>query len=128
MLRGMPFERSRCPLANLLDLFGDRWTLLLVRDLLLFEKHRFSELEASGEAIPTNVLADRLERLRAAHVVSRRRYQRHPPRYEYHLTQRGRELGPVLREMAVWANRHLPGTHRIPDGMAAKLGERRPEG
>ena len=107
-----PFERSRCPIANVLDLFGDRWTLLVVRDLLLRGRHRFTELEAGGESIPTNILADRLERLRAARIVSRRRYQKKPPRYEYHLTQRGRDLAPVLREMGVWANRHLPGTHR----------------
>src|SRR5262245_23211378 len=106
-------ERSRCPIANVLDLLGDRWTLLVVRDLLLFERHRFSEFAAAGETIPTNVLADRLERLRGARLVTRRRYQKHPPRYEYHLTRRGRDLGPVLREMGRWANRHLPGTHRV---------------
>jgi DNA-binding HxlR family transcriptional regulator len=107
-----PFERSRCPIANVLDLFGDRWTLLVVRDLLLAGRHRFAELEAGGESIPTNILADRLERLQAARIVSRRRYQKKPPRYEYHLTKRGRDLAPVLREMGVWAGKHLPGTFR----------------
>ncbi len=75
----------------------------MVRDLLLFGKHRFSELEASRERIPTNLLAERLERLRAARLVSRRRYQEKPPRYEYHLTPRGRALGPVLQALASWS-------------------------
>lgn len=115
------FERSGCPIANVLDLLGDKWTLLVVRDLLLFDRHRFGELEGSAESIPTNLLAERLERLRQARVVSRRRYQTNPPRYEYHLTRKGRDLLPVLREMARWAFRHVPGLHGPPAALARRL-------
>src|SRR5436190_2327387 len=123
-----PFERSRCPIANVLDLFGDRWMLLVGRDLLLPGGRRFAELEAGGESIPTNILADRLERLQAARIVSRRRYQAKPPRYEYHLTKRGRDLAPVLREMGIWAGKHLPGTFRpTPRMLEILAGDQAPE-
>ena len=95
-------SRSACPIAKALDILGDKWTLLVIRDLLFFDKHRFSELAASAEGIPTNLLADRLARLCAAGLVERRAYQTHPPRDEYHLTERGRGLQPVLRELAAW--------------------------
>lgn len=109
-------QRSSCPIASALDLLGDRWTLVVVRDLLFLDKHRFGELLASGEGISTNVLSERLERLEGAGLVERRRYQRHPPRYEYHLTACGRDLFPVLRELIEWGNRHIPGTYRPPAG------------
>lgn len=111
------FARSPCPVASTLDLLGDRWTLLVVRDLLLFGKHRFAELLGSAEGISTNLLADRLERLERAGLVERRPYQEHPPRHEYHLTEKGRDLLPVLHEIVRWANRHLPGTYKPPPGM-----------
>ena len=120
------FERSPCPIANVLDLFGDKWTLLVVRDILVAGRHRFGELESNREAIPSNLLADRLERLLKARVISRRRYQKKPPRYEYFMTQKGRDLGPLLREMARWANRHIPGT-RVPSADLMKPAEKREE-
>jgi DNA-binding HxlR family transcriptional regulator len=113
---GLQPVRSRCPIASALDLLGDKWTLVVVRDLLLLGKHRFADLLASGEGISTNVLAERLERLEWAGLVERRRYQEHPPRDEYHLTESGRELFPVLRELIQWAGRHIPGTFRPPAG------------
>jgi DNA-binding HxlR family transcriptional regulator len=109
-------RRSHCPIACALDLLGDRWTLVVVRDLLLLGKRRFTELLASGEGISTNILSERLERLEAAGLVVRRSYQLHPPRDEYHLTAKGRDLFPVLRELVRWGNRHLPGTYRPPPG------------
>ena len=109
-----PDARSKCPIANALDVLGDRWTLLVVRDLLFLKKLRYSELAHSGESIPTNILADRLRRLEEAGIVEKRAYQLRPPRYEYHLTSRGADLLPILREMVIWANRHIPGTGRPP--------------
>jgi DNA-binding HxlR family transcriptional regulator len=108
--------RSPCPIANTLDLLGDKWTLLVVRDLLLFEKHRFAELAGSYEGIPTNILADRLRRLESCGIVTKVPYQEHPVRHEYILTQKGRELFPVLKEMILWAQRNIPGVGRKPPG------------
>ena len=104
-------RRSSCPVACALDLLGDRWTLLLIRDLFA-GKHRFGEFLASPEHIPTNILADRLKRLEAAGLVAPAAYSEHPPRYEYHLTERGRMLGPVVDALAVWGLAQFPGTRR----------------
>jgi len=107
-------DRSKCPVANALDLLGDRWTLLVVRDLLFFRKVRYKDFAASAEGIPTNLLADRLRRLEAAGIVEKSAYQQRPVRHEYRLTPRGRDLLPVLRELIAWANLHIAGTARPP--------------
>jgi len=86
---------------------GDRWTLLIVRDLF-FGKRRFSEFLLSGEGIKTNILSERLKRLERAGLVKRSRYQEHPPRYEYYLTQAGRDLSSVLKAMVAWGRARLP--------------------
>ena len=80
-------QRSQCPIATTLDLVGDKWTLLLIRDIGLFGKHRNKEFQEAGERIPSNILADRLKRLVESGLVEKRLYQQHPPRYEYHLTE-----------------------------------------
>ena len=102
-------RRSPCPVACTLDLLGDRWTLLVIRDLF-HGRRRYGEFAAAPEGIPTNLLADRLARLEAAGIVARRPYQRHPPRHEYRLTPKGRALRPLLRAMAAWGKAHLAGT------------------
>ncbi|MGB5473971.1 MAG: helix-turn-helix domain-containing protein [Gammaproteobacteria bacterium] len=102
-------SRSPCPVACTLDLLGDKWTLLVVRDLLL-GKTIYSEFRQSPERIPTNILAERLKRLQAAGLVVKDRYQDHPPRYRYLLTGKGRDLYPVLSAIIDWGNRHIPGT------------------
>src|ERR1041384_2590702 len=81
--------RSPCPIAGALDLIGDRWTLLVVRDLLLYDKRRFAEFLSSPEGIASNILADRLRRLERGGLVERRQYAARPPREEYHPTARG---------------------------------------
>jgi DNA-binding HxlR family transcriptional regulator len=111
-----PSTRSNCPIASILDLVGDRWTLLVVRDLRRFRSVRFKDLAETRERIPTNLLADRLRRLEQAGIVEKSAYQERPVRYEYRLTARGIDLLPVLREMAGWANRHISGTARPPEG------------
>lgn len=110
--------RSPCPIAGALDVLGDRWTLLVVRDLLFYDKRRFADFLASPERIATNILADRLERLERAGLVRRRRYRDHPPREEYHLTARGRDLTPLLRELIRWGQRHVAGTAKRPPSRA----------
>jgi len=100
-------RRSDCPIACSLDLIGDRWTLLIVRDLFR-GKRRFSEFLASDEGIKTNILAGRLKRLEEAGLVQRSPYQKHPPRYDYHLTSQGRDLSPVLTAIYGWGRGHFP--------------------
>lgn len=101
--------RSTCPIANVLDIVGDKWTLLVVRDLLILGKRRYGEFQRSPEAIPTNILADRLKRLEAAGLIKKELYQDNPPRAEYFLTRKGADLGPVLKAMGQWGQRHIPG-------------------
>jgi DNA-binding HxlR family transcriptional regulator len=103
------FERSRCPITNGLDIFGDKWSLLIVRDLML-GKRRYQDLIASPESIASNILADRLKRLEAAGLVDRRAYQQSPARYDYVLTEKGRELQPVLEAITAWGKRYCPET------------------
>jgi DNA-binding HxlR family transcriptional regulator len=108
-------RRSACPIATTLDLLGDKWTLLVVRDLLFVGKRRFGEFLESPEGIPTNILSDRLRRLEEHGVVEKSLYSSRPQRYEYRLTARGADLFPVLRAMAEWGLRHLPGTAAPPE-------------
>lgn len=112
----MSSRRSPCPIACSLDLFGDRWTLLVVRDLLL-GRERFKEFAGSPEGIPTNVLTDRLGRLLDHGVVEQTPAadgSRHPA---YRLTAKGRALLPVLEAMRDWGLAWEKGT-RI--GLAPK--------
>ncbi len=99
--------RSSCPIACVLDIIGDKWTLLVVRDLFL-NKHRYGEFTESSEGIPTNTLADRLKKLEAAGIIKRVLYQSNPARAEYYLTRKGADLGEVLGAMRKWAERHVP--------------------
>lgn len=103
------FGRSPCPVTNVLDLFGDKWSLLVVRDLFL-GKTRYGDFAQSPEGIPTNILADRLKKLERAGVVERKVYCEKPARYEYELTGKGRDLLPILEAMADWATKHVPGS------------------
>ena len=101
--------RSPCPVAAALDVLGDRWTLLVLRDLF-WGKSRYGEFTASPEGIPTNILADRLVRLEECGLLSSSPYQDNPPRLEYKITKKGRELLPTLLALAKWGEKHFPGT------------------
>jgi DNA-binding HxlR family transcriptional regulator len=102
-------KRSSCPVACTLDLLGDKWTLLVVRDLLL-GRHTYKALQSSPEGIPSNILAERLKRLEREGIVRKVPYQERPRRYEYHLTGKGLDLGPVLHAMLSWGSAYVPGT------------------
>ena len=102
-------RRSSCPVACALDLLGDRWTMLVIRDLFR-GLTRYGEFLASPEGIPTNILAERLRRLEGAGIIASKPYQQNPPRYAYTLTPKGSGLKPVLGSMALWAMRHVPRT------------------
>ena len=103
--------RSTCPVARTLDLVGDRWTLLVIRDLLGGKK-RYGDLLTSDEHVPTNILAERLKRLERAGLLERVPYSEHPPRFEYRLTAEGRGLGRAVDALASWGLKHFPGTVR----------------
>jgi len=103
------FKRSPCPVANTLDVIGDKWSLLVLRDLFA-GKSTYCEMHQSPEAIPTNILADRLSRLVEQGLVDKAPYQQKPVRYAYTLTQKGRDLGPVLIEMVNWGEKYFPGS------------------
>ncbi|MGH8120096.1 MAG: winged helix-turn-helix transcriptional regulator [Gammaproteobacteria bacterium] len=105
----MSFKRSDCAVACALDLIGDKWTLLILRDLF-FGKTRYKEFQGAAEKIPTNILAARLEKLERAGLIKRKPYQKNPVRYEYHLTRTGRSLAPVIRAIAQWGSKYISGT------------------
>ena len=107
--RNIPGSRSACPIACSLDLLGDKWTLLIVRDLMN-GKRRFADFETSPEGIPTNTLSERLRRMEINSMIEKVQYAQHPPRFEYYLTKKGKALLPVLNELCRWANQHVPGT------------------
>lgn len=112
------FTRSACAVANSLDLVGDKWSLLVVRDLL-HGKQTYGELANSPEHIPTNILADRLKRLEAAGIILSTPYQQHPVRYRYTLTPKGNALGEVLLAFVRWGKQHIPGTVTLNEGRPA---------
>jgi DNA-binding HxlR family transcriptional regulator len=109
MSTAKPFTRSACAVANSLDIVGDKWSLLVVRDLL-YGKRTYGELANSPERIPTNILAERLRRLEAAGIISSAAYQERPVRYAYTLTPKGRALGDVLLAFVRWGKQYIPGT------------------
>jgi DNA-binding HxlR family transcriptional regulator len=112
-----PPKRSACAVASSLDIVGDKWSLLVVRDLL-HGKRTYGELANSPERIPTNILAARLVRLEGAGIISSAPYQQRPVRYAYTLTPKGRALGDVLLAFVRWGKQHIPGTVAINQGPA----------
>ena len=99
--------RSECPIARTLDILGDKWTLLVLRDALVFGYRTYAEFEHSAEKIPTNLLADRLKRLTEHGLLEKVAYQDKPKRYHYVPTERGRAVRPVLRAMRLFGEGHL---------------------
>jgi DNA-binding HxlR family transcriptional regulator len=110
----MQERRSPCPIACTLDLVGDRWTLLVIRDMMFFGKQRFEEFLESPEGISTNILANRLKSLEEMGLVEKQPYSSHPRRMNYQLTERGQSLRPVLKTITAWGQKHIPET-RVPD-------------
>lgn len=106
--------RSDCSIARTLELVGDKWTLLIVRDLMWYAKQTFQALQASAEHIPSNILSQRLKRLEEWGLVRRSAYQQRPVRYAYSLTDQGRSLEPVLLQVMAWGHAHLGGGHYVP--------------
>jgi DNA-binding HxlR family transcriptional regulator len=112
-------RRSTCPAACALDLAGDKWTLLIVRDLLR-GRDTYGKLAASDEGIPTNILADRLKKMEEAGLIEAKPYQQRPVRYAYALTGKGEGLGDVLAALARWGKKHIKGTVIPPEFRRAR--------
>ena len=108
------WKRTPCPIATTLDYLGDKWTLLVLRDLFK-GKEKFCDFLESPEGIPTNILTERLKRLIDTGLVVKVPYQQNPVRYAYKLTDRGVGFLPVLQEICAWANREFPETITPPD-------------
>jgi DNA-binding HxlR family transcriptional regulator len=99
-------HRSGCPVSTSLEVLGDRWSLLIIRDLMVRGYRGFKEFEQSGEGIATNILADRLRKLESAGIVMTEVDKRDRRKVNYRLTRKGIDLAPVLLELLIWGARH----------------------
>jgi DNA-binding HxlR family transcriptional regulator len=105
-------RRSLCPVACSLDIFGDRWTLLVIRDLF-FGRTRFKDFATSPEGIPTNILTERLERLLAHGIIEQIPAEDGTKRLAYRLTKKGKALGPMLKALRDWGLTWDKSTHAM---------------
>ncbi len=104
-------KQQRCPIARSLDIVGDRWTLLVIRDLARGHT-RFADLMTELLGISPNVLSDRLKLLEEHSIIASSLYSEHPPRAEYRLTEKGEALLPVLRALIAWGNEYTAQPRR----------------
>lgn len=95
--------RSQCPISYALDLFGDKWTLLIIRDMIFDGKRFNSDFQQSEEGIATNILSNRLKKLEANGIITSQVYPKLKTKKEYHLTEKGKSLVPVLVEIIIWS-------------------------
>ena len=100
------YRQKNCPVARALDIIGERWTILLLRDLFLQGPRRFQDFQESLAGVAPNTLSARLKTMEEQGLITRRVYSDHPPRLEYHLTDKGKSLGPVLKALREWGQRH----------------------
>jgi DNA-binding HxlR family transcriptional regulator len=101
-----PEFESKCPVARTLRIIGERWTLLILRDLFRDGPRRFQDFQQSLPGLSPNTLSARLKSLEESGILQRRFYEEHPPRAEYVLTEKGRTLGPILKAMKDWGQKH----------------------
>ena len=99
-------RRSGCPVSISLERFGDRWSLLIIRDLMVRGYQTFKDFQNSGEGIATNILADRLQKLSAAGIITAEHEATDSRRVNYRLTEKGIDLAPVLLDLLIWGARH----------------------
>ena len=100
------YGQDFCPVARALDVIGERWSLLILRDLFRKGPLRFQELESGLEGVAPNTLSARLKALEGQGVIATRLYEKHPPRYEYFLTEKGNALGPVIKALYAWGEKY----------------------
>lgn len=101
-----PRRRSGCPISIALEVLGDAWSLLIVRDLMFKNKTRFNDFLEAGEGIATNILSDRLQRLETVGIIQKGRDPSDGRRFAYRLTPKGMELAPVIVELVIWSASH----------------------
>lgn len=99
-------QRSDCPISKSLDIFGDKWTLLIVRDLVFHGYRFYNQFLASGEKIATNILSDRLKKLEANGFITSEKYALNKTKKVYKLTEPGLDLIPILVELLAWGYKH----------------------
>lgn len=99
------YRQKGCPVARTLDLIGERWSLLVLRDLFLKGPRRFQDFQESLSGVAPNTLSARLKELENHGLIARRLYSEHPPRLEYHLTDKGKTLGPVMKALREWGQK-----------------------
>ena len=116
-------RRSGCPVSISLEVLGDRWSLLIIRDLMVRGFRTFKDFQSSSEGIATNILADRLKKLEAAGIVSPEEEESDGRKVNYRLTEKGIDLAPVLLELLVWGARYEQTG--APPGLAEKLVKQR---
>lgn len=97
---------ENCPVGRTAKLLGKPWTIVILRNLFVSETSRYQDFLESLDGISPNTLSDRLKMLEASGIIERKIYQKHPPRYEYLLTQKGRDLGPVLLAIRDWGTKY----------------------
>lgn len=98
--------QDNCPVARTLDMIGERWAPLILRDLFLKGPRRFQDFQDSLEGVAPNTLSARLKDMEERGLISRRLYSEHPPRLEYQLTAKGKSLGPILKALSDWGQKH----------------------
>lgn len=108
-------KRSDCPVSYALDFFGDKWTFLIIRDLMFEGKKFYKDFSNSKEGIATNILSDRLKRLEGIGVIESKVYEKLKTKKEYSLTQKGKDLVPVLVEIMAWSAKYDEGLAVPPD-------------
>jgi len=118
-------SRSGCPVSISLEKFGDRWSLLIIRDLMVRGFRTFKEFQESGEGIATNILADRLQKLEATGIIAAEPEDTDGRRVNYRLTEKGIDLAPVLLELLIWGARHEETG--VPCALIAKMEKNREE-
>lgn len=118
--------RSHCPINFVLETLGDKWSLLVVRDLMFKGKRHYGEFLASDEGISTNILADRLQRLEQNEVIHRERDPENHSKWIYRLTDKGKDLLPVMLEITAWSGRHDAKTNAPSPLLKALDGDRGP--
>ena len=112
--------RSDCTISYALDFFGDKWTLLIIRDMAMEQKRFYKEFLGSKEGIATNILSDRLKKLEANGIIRSAVYEQRKTQKEYFLTQKGKDLLPVLLEMMVWSFTYQEGLN-VPPSLIEKI-------